>query len=613
MSTATESMTQIVHELIQLLEQQEEGDALAVARLLYVRLRHPQAYVTVTGETSTGKSSLVNGLFHRQLLPVAARPTTATVTHVVCREEGSDKFFAIYRDATQEQISRDQFFALSMSPGDDLLRLQVRTKPVDERFFGLQIFDTPGYNAMLATHEEVLRAFLPQSDVIIFVAGYRTGFGQVDQDLLEVIRSSISYADEIPVIMVVNRAPQGVTKSDVRIVEILSNARDCLNREPQLVIIESANVGPQDRQPRTPFIPLSLPLWNVVASEISKPSNLISVQKRLHQLLKELTIEVMTRVERQEILLSAKADDLREINEQVLELESARDKSLAAVQHMAGKLSRQLPKTVERLAVGLKEKMAEEISISNKWLGAHECAEWITVHAMPFSVRESALSVEEQISQELDKLNRKLEEIANTAVNKIRSSVHLKSDAPRRFAENLTGRILKRIGGSAIQNVLRGLGGVGGAAAGAGNLVKMAVSRIGRVFGQTFGREVYTGIGRLFTKGFLQKLNVALAVVVEAVTTIIDANTWQNKLTEKVKEAIDTWASGVVKDLRDSQIPAIQSANESGVRLIYDDLIKNESMHKDHDNTEMKISLETVIKRKEELKVLLNRLEILTL
>jgi GTPase SAR1 family protein len=606
-------MIQIAHELIQILEQQEEGDALAVARLLYVRLRHPQAYVTVTGETSTGKSSLVNGLVQRQLLPVAARPTTATVTHVVCREEAGDMFFAIYRDATQEQISGDQFLALSMSPEDDLLRLQVRTKPVDEKFLGLQIFDTPGYNATLAKHEEVLRAFLPQSDVIIFVVGYRTGFGQVDQDLLEVIRSSISYTDEIPVIMVVNRAPQGISNDDGRVAEILSNARDCLNRDPQLIVIESATVDSQGSPSRTPVIPLSLPLWNVVASEISKPSNLMSVQKRLHQLLKELTIEVMTRVERQEILLSAKADDLREINEQVLELVSARDKSLAAVQQMADKLATQLPKTVERLAARLKVKMAAEIGISNKWLGAHDCAEWITIHAMPFSVREIAKSIEEQISQELEMLNRKLEEIANTAVKKILNSAHLKSDAVRSFAENLTGRVLKRIGGSAVQNVLCGLGGVGGAAAGAGNIVKMAVSRIGRVFGKTFERKVYADIGKLFTKGFLQKLNFVLDGVVEGIKYLYGVKTWQNKLTIKVKEAIDTWTSDVIKDLRENQIPTIQSTNEVGVRQYYDDLLVNKLMHKDCASTEITKSLETVLTLKEKLQTLLNRLEMLNL
>jgi len=611
MSTMTESMTEIASELIKLLEEQKESNTLSVARLLYVRLRNPQAYVTITGETSTGKSSLVNGLIQRQLLPVAARPTTATVTHVICREEPGDKFFAIYRDATQEQISGDQFLSLSISPGTDLLRLQVRTKPVNERFIGLQIFDTPGYNAVLAEHEEVLRAFLPQSDVIIFVVGYRTGFGQVDQDLLEVISSSISHTDEIPVIMVVNRAPQGVTKNNDRIVEILSNARDCLNHEPFLIIINSVNVDTNYSQSRSPVIPLSLPLWDVVANEISKPAKLVSVQKRLLQLLRELAIEFMKRIERQEILLSAQTDDLREIDEQILELVSARDRSLTAVQRMVDRLTTQLPKTVERLAVGLKEKMAKEIGISDKWMGAHECAEWITGHSMPFSVRESAFTVEELISQELEMLNRELMEIANTAVKKISSSVHVKSDAAIRFAANLAGIVGKRIAGSSFQNVLRGLGGVGGAAAGAGNLVKMAVSRIGRTVGKTFSREVYTGIGKAFTKRALQRLNVVLNVVVEAAIILYDAKTWQNKLTKKVKEAIDSWASDVTKDLCESQIPAILCVNESDVHLFYDDLISGKSMHKDKDGADMGKAFDHLLNINRELQFLLNRLEIL--
>src|SRR4051812_27107129 len=74
-------------------------DLEALGVLLHQRSRAPQCYVTVVGETSVGKSTLVNALIGREVLPAFARPTTATVTHVVCKKDGDEHSFAIYRDA----------------------------------------------------------------------------------------------------------------------------------------------------------------------------------------------------------------------------------------------------------------------------------------------------------------------------------------------------------------------------------------------------------------------------------------------------------------------------------------------------------------------------------
>ena len=567
----------ITEELIQLLEECGIEDALAVARLLYVRLRQPHAYITVTGETSTGKSSLINGLFKKNLLPVAASPTTATVTHVVCKDDIEDNFFAIYRDATQEKINVQQFAALTLSPSADLLRLQVRSNPIEKKFIGFQLFDTPGYNAMISEHEEVSREFLPQSDMIVFVAGYRSGFGQIDQDLFEVIRSAIGDRDEIPILLVINRTPQGISCDNSRVKEIYDNAKDSLKREPQLILIESQTDDTSAIQSRSPVIPRSMPVWEAVVAEVSKPANIEFVNSRLLQLLKDLLDEVEERFVRREIELTASEEDILAIKNQIEILISAKNQSFAAVDRLADRLSTQLPKTIERFIPTLKAQMNNEISASDKWLGAQECAEWIAVHALPFAVRESTRSIEDQIHLELQELNRELEDIANTAIKKITHEVEVKSDATRRFAESIAKTFLKRISGSGINNLLLSYGGVGGAAAGAGNLVKMALSRIGNVFGKTFNREVYNQIGRTFTKTALKRLTVVLTVIIEVVGYLYHVKTWRNKLIEKVKEGIDEWALEVKKDILQETIPKLIHSNKESVTNIYDDLIKTDS------------------------------------
>ena len=594
MTMSNNALAAIVERLIPVLQEQGQSDYLVVAKMLSERLAWPHAYVTVCGETSTGKSSLINGLFQRNLLPVAASPTTATVTHVICQEEAQDGFSAIDLDGSRRGIDRHRFVELSRAPGKDLLRLQVRAAPVDKRFVGFQVFDTPGYNAILAEHEEILRSFLPQSDVVLFIVGYRTGFGQVEQDLLEVIRTSLEGRDDVSIMIVVNRAPVGTTGSQ-RISEIISNARDCLNREPRLFIVESATSSDIEG----PSVPCSLPVWNAIAAEVAKPEAKQMVLRRQQQLTVEWFDNSAKSLERKRLLFSAKASEIAEMQEQLDVLRACREQSLAEVEKTVEHLQASLPRLVDRLSSILKAEMSLDICNSNKWLGAHECAEWIGGHAMPFAIRNAASSVEEQIAQELDRLNRELEEIANTAIEKIRYSTHIRSDAAEKFAKNLAWTISRRLGESVVENVLKGLGGVGGQAAGAGNLVKMAVSRLGKVFGKTFSRDVYTQIGRVFTKRAMQRANAIFAIVVETAVYLHHASTWQEKFNTKTSKAIDEWAEAVKIDLNDACIPGIELMNIRGIRSIYDDLINqdlSEIMDKSEKNNMQISSVEVCIK-----------------
>jgi len=591
MSTEEASLKVVIDSLIPILQKHDGREYLAVAQLLRERLCRPHAFVTVCGETSTGKSSLINGLFRKPLLPVAASPTTATVTHVILREDETDSFYSIGRNATLNEIDSQRFIDLSRTPDKDLLRLQVRAEAVDRRFLGFQVFDTPGYNAILAEHEEVLRAFLPESDVILFVAGYRTGFGQVEQDLLEVISSSLEGRDDVPVMLVVNRAPVGTTGNSRRIVEVLSNAKDCLKREPRLFIVESATSS----DPMVPPLPCSMPVWEAILAEVSKSESKRAIQERLWQLTLELLENTASILERKKLLLNAKSSELSEMQEQLDALKASREQSLMAVEKAAERLRTTLPRLVDRLSCSIKTEFANEISNSNKWLGAHECYEWYSGHAMPFAIKKAAASIEEQIAQELDRLNEELAEIANTAIKKIGCSVRIRSDAAERFAQNLTLVIAKRIGESFVEGVIKGLGGRGGVAAGTGNLVKMVVARTGKVFGKTFGREVYNQIGKAFSKRAIARFNVIFMVVMEVVVYLYHVKTWQGKFVNKLEDAIDEWSRDVKKDLLETCIPDILSNNRSGIHRVYDDLAdqdinglsnRNDEMSKEHKEIE---------------------------
>jgi GTPase SAR1 family protein len=583
MNTRKQAWMNAAQRFSDLLDAQGDERRASLVRLVVNRLAVPQAYVTVVGETSTGKSSLINALLSEEHLPVSGKPTTGVVTHVACRDEAEPRFFAIYRDATQEEIDRARFVEQSLTPDDEILRLQIRVRPKAPSHVGMHVFDTPGYNAVMSRHEEVLMAFLPQSDVIVFVVGYRTGFGQTEQDLFEAVAEATANDPHIPVMLVINRAREGCGRADKRVDEIMRLAQDALKRPLSLQIIHSTNFrAPNATLERRPLA--AERLWDEVSGHAFAPELLKAVEARLANAVLATLAEVDAALEREEAGLSANADE-REAIERAMEVtRSAHARSLQEIDATMTRLETALPRLVDKVTDAALRRIEADIMASNKWLGYADCAQWISGHCLPFEVRQIGRAIENHITVEMEDLNRRLEDIANTAVAELDKTVALRSGDPvSKFVTSLAATLAQRVAGNAANSMLRGLGGVGGAAAGAGNLAKMAVSRIGKLFGQRFGREVYNQIGRVFTKKMLERLNVALTVIVEVVGFVYEAQVWQGKLLALSREAIGEWREVVGNDLRDEHLPGMRQGNRDIIDALYGDLEAQPALHAEPD------------------------------
>lgn len=148
----------------------EGPDVEAVAELQR-RVDAGALRVLVVGEAKRGKSSVLNALLHRAVLPTGVVPLTAIVTTVAYgRPERVD---VSYRDGRSDRVPLDELAALVTEAGNPGNRRQVSevTVRLDHALLagGLELVDTPGTGSVYEHNTDAARAALDRADVALFV------------------------------------------------------------------------------------------------------------------------------------------------------------------------------------------------------------------------------------------------------------------------------------------------------------------------------------------------------------------------------------------------------------------------------------------------------------
>ncbi len=117
--------------------------------------------IVVVGEFNSGKSALINALIGEPVLEEGVTPTT------------TDIHLLHYSDEPQRKI------------GDDGI-VQVGYPAPWFRY--LNVVDTPGTNAVIRRHQEISEAFIPRSDLVLFVTSVERPFTESERQFLDLIR-----------------------------------------------------------------------------------------------------------------------------------------------------------------------------------------------------------------------------------------------------------------------------------------------------------------------------------------------------------------------------------------------------------------------------------------
>jgi predicted GTPase len=134
-------------------------------------LRLKEIIIPLVGEFSSGKSSLINALIGKKVLPIDITPTTFVVNEVRASAE-SEKIEIKFKDSTEKVF--DELFDLSNINYSDASIVKVFT--VSNNIpRNLVLVDLPGLSSDISRHNEVVLEYLPKAHCIFIVVDINQG------------------------------------------------------------------------------------------------------------------------------------------------------------------------------------------------------------------------------------------------------------------------------------------------------------------------------------------------------------------------------------------------------------------------------------------------------
>ena len=134
--------------------------------------------VAVCGKVKNGKSSFINAIIGRELLPVCSDVATSQV--FVINHAEKDSFFIVYANGDRKPIAtKEELVAYGSQATIDskgvvdadksILYIEVNT-PLEFLPKGVSIIDTPGIGSTYPQHTAITKRYLKMADAVLFVA-----------------------------------------------------------------------------------------------------------------------------------------------------------------------------------------------------------------------------------------------------------------------------------------------------------------------------------------------------------------------------------------------------------------------------------------------------------
>ena len=176
-----------LHEL-GFLDKEEQFQALVV------KLAEDRFNLAVVGQFKRGKSSLMNAIIGRDLLPTGLLPLTSAIT-TLCY--GPEEKVVLQRKGWifEQEIELDElaeYVTERGNPGNEKGLIEARVElPIPFFRRGLFFIDTPGIGSANQTSTATTYDFLPEADAVILVTSVEAPMSAVEERFLQDIRKYV--------------------------------------------------------------------------------------------------------------------------------------------------------------------------------------------------------------------------------------------------------------------------------------------------------------------------------------------------------------------------------------------------------------------------------------
>ncbi len=184
----------LVRSAKQLYHEASQKDHEDQCQALVTRLAADRFNLAVVGQFKRGKSSLMNAVIGRALLPTGLLPLTSAITalcygpqeRVVLRRRGWTLQPEIGLDELAEYVTEEG------NPGNEKGLIEARVElPVPFLRGGLYFIDTPGIGSARQENTVTTYEFLPEADAIIFVTSVEAPLSEAEESFLRDIRQQV--------------------------------------------------------------------------------------------------------------------------------------------------------------------------------------------------------------------------------------------------------------------------------------------------------------------------------------------------------------------------------------------------------------------------------------
>ncbi len=178
----------------QLFQARGAQEAAERCQALVVQLAEDRFNLAVVGQFKRGKSTLMNAVLGRDLLPTGLLPLTSAITtlcygsteRVVLRRKG----WALEQEVPLAHLA--DFITERGNPGNEKGLLEARVElPLPFLRRGLHFIDTPGIGSARHENTATTYAFLPQMAAVIFVTSVDAPLSEAEERFLVDIRGQV--------------------------------------------------------------------------------------------------------------------------------------------------------------------------------------------------------------------------------------------------------------------------------------------------------------------------------------------------------------------------------------------------------------------------------------